>query len=105
MKKVQTEAINPVNRTGKMIRKYREENQITQAELAKGIGYKYGNFVGMLEAGNSVFPLAKGKWLDYAKAIGADPTEFLIAALCDVHPEMEPYLTPLLDSAKKRKKK
>ena len=97
--------VSPVNRTGKMIRQYREKQQLTQQELAKDLGYKYGNFIGMLEGGNAVFPLAKGKWLDYAKAIEADPTEFLVAALCDVHPEMEQYLMPLLETAKKRKKK
>jgi len=91
------------NRVGKMIKAYRDSNQLTQAELAKELGYKYGNFVGMLESGNSVFPLAKGKWLEYAKAIEADPTEFLLTALCDVHPEMEPYLLPLLEKVKKKK--
>lgn len=91
------------NRVGKMIKAYRDRNQLTQAELAKELGYKYGNFVGMLESGSSVFPLAKGKWLDYAKAIEADPTEFLLTALCDVHPEMEPYLMPILEKVKKKR--
>ena len=103
VQKKRTDAINPVNRTGKMIRKYREEKDLTQADLAKMLGYKYGNFIGMLESGASVFPLAKGKWLEYAKAIEADPTEFLFAALCDVHPEMEPYLKPLLKASKKKR--
>jgi transcriptional regulator with XRE-family HTH domain len=97
--------LNPTNRTGKMIRKYREDKDLTQADLAKMLGYKYGNFIGMLESGSSVFPLSNGKWLEYAKAIEADPTEFLIAALCDVHPEMETYLLPLMELAKKAKVK
>ena len=87
-------------RTGKMISEYREKNGLTQMDLAKELGYKYGNFIGMLESGSSVFPLANGKWLEYAKVIEADPTEFLIAALCDVHPSMEPYLMPLLKKKK-----
>jgi transcriptional regulator with XRE-family HTH domain len=97
--------VNPINRTGKMIREYRERRDLTQADLGKTLGYNYGNFVGMLESGKAVFPLAKGKWLDYAKAIEADPTEFLISALSDVHPEMEPFLVPLLENYKKNKKK
>ncbi len=88
------------NRIGKMLRAYRDKTGLTQADVAKGLGYKYGNFIGMLEGGNAVFPLAKGKWLEYAKLIGAEPTEFLLVALCDVHPEMEPFLAPLLHSVR-----
>ena len=90
----------PVNRIGKMLKKYRDKTGLTQAEVAKALNYKYGNFIGMLETGNAVFPLAKGKWLEYAKMLDVDPTEFVLIALCDVHPEMEPYLTPLLEKLK-----
>ncbi|WP_419663859.1 uncharacterized protein Dvar_40880 [Desulfosarcina variabilis str. Montpellier] len=92
------------NRIGKMIRKYRDRNELTQLDFAKQIGYNYGNFIGMIESGRSVFPLAKGKWLEYAQAIEADPTEFLLYALCDVYPEMEPYLFPLIEVVKKKSK-
>jgi len=91
------------NRIGKMIKDYRERNDLTQLDFAKMIGYNYGNFIGMIESGRSVFPLAKGKWMDYAKAINADPTEFLLKALCDVYPEIESHLLPLLDMYKKKK--
>lgn len=99
------EEINePKNRVGKIIREYRERKDLTQLDLAKELGYNYGNFIGMIESGRSIFPLAKGKWLEYAKVIKMDPTEFLIYALCDVHPEMETFLMPLLGFYKKQKK-
>ena len=64
------------NRIGKMLRAYRDKTGLTQVDVAKDLGYKYGNFVGMLEGGNAVFPLAKGKWLEYAKLIGPSRPSF-----------------------------
>lgn len=91
------------NRIGKMIKQYREDNDLTQRDLAAQLGYTYGNFVGMLESGTSSFPIAGGKWLKYAQTMGKDPTEFLLLALCDVYPDMEPYLMPLLKNLKTEK--
>jgi len=98
--KVKKKLANPVNRTGKMIRRYREDNDLTQLELAQqpGLNYGYANFIGMLESGNSKFPLKH--WKAYAKAIEADESEFLVAALLDNFPDMEPCLKPLLKKKK-----
>ena len=49
----------------------------------------------MLESGRSEFPLKR--WEDFAEALGADKTEFMVAALLDLFPNMEPYLKPLFD--------
>ena len=91
-----TNPVNPVNLTGKMIKKYRDENGFTQLDLAKHprLNYKYSNFIGMLESGRSEFPLKR--WEDFAEAIEADKTEFMVAALTDIFPNMKEYLAPLL---------
>lgn len=102
MARIKANKARPADRTAKMIRRYREDNDITQLDLARHprLGYNYPNFIGMLESGKAGFPLER--WKDFAEAIEANETEFLFAALVDNFPDMEPYLKPLLKLKKKR---
>ncbi len=100
-----TEEVKGKNRIGKIIQDFRTQNDLTQQDFADLVNYRYGNFIGMIEKGKSQFPLAKGKWLDYAKALNMDPTEILLISLGDVFPEMASYLDPVLELYKKKSKK
>ena len=60
---------------GEFIRERRDELQMTQRELGTRLGLSYGNFVGMVETGQSRFPL--DRWLDWANALEEPPHRFL----------------------------
>lgn len=79
------------NKIGDLIRRQRESMGLTQADLAKQLGYGYGNFIGMLETGKAKFPLPRA--VDYAKVLGIDPPKFLKMIFKEYYPEMLPYLT------------
>lgn len=93
------------NRTtsiGKLIKDYRERRNLTQNDLGRKLGYKYGNFVGMIETGASQFPL--GKCLDYADALDIDRTLFIETAMKELYPELVPYLKFVKPAPKESKK-
>ncbi|MBN1224518.1 MAG: helix-turn-helix transcriptional regulator [Candidatus Aminicenantes bacterium] len=75
---------------GKLIKDYRERRNLTQNDLGRRLGYKYGNFIGMIETGASQFPL--GKCIEYADALGIDRTVFIETAMKDLYPELIPYI-------------
>ena len=78
------------NAIGDCIKKRREELRLTQADLGKALGYRYGNFVGYLENGKAVFPL--DKWEEYAAVLQIAKHQFLRIVLQDKFPSMLPYL-------------
>lgn len=78
------------NAIGDFIKKRREELKLTQADLGKALGYRYGNFVGYLENGKAVFPL--DKWEEYASVLKVEKHHFLEIVLQDKYPSMSPYL-------------
>lgn len=78
------------NAIGDFIKKRREELKLTQADLGKALGYRYGNFVGYLENGKAVFPL--DKWEEYATVLQVAKHQFLSIVLQDKYPSMLPYL-------------
>lgn len=79
------------NIIGDFIKKNRERLKLTQAELGKALGYRYGNFIGYLENGKAVFPL--DKWEEYAEVLQVDKHAFLEIILRDKYPSMMPYMS------------
>jgi transcriptional regulator with XRE-family HTH domain len=71
---------------GPMIKERREELGMTQNDLGRALGYKYGNFIGMLENGNALFPLER--WEDYAEALKFKKHEFLEAVMTEKYPSI-----------------
>jgi hypothetical protein len=72
------------------IRRRREELGLTQTQLGRRLGLKQGNFCGMVEKGQSPFPMER--WLDWARALEVRPEDFLPMALESVHPSVMPYI-------------
>lgn len=64
----------------------RRDLQLTQAELAKRVGYSNSNFVSMLESGKSKVPLEKAG--DIAAAIEVDPKWFVELLMRERYPEI-----------------
>jgi len=78
-------------RVKSMIRQYRQDLDWTQSELGKRLGYKYGNFIGMVETGKAEFPV--DKWELYADTLGIPKHTFLKALFEDYFRDMLPYVT------------
>jgi len=76
---------------GTCIKKRREELKMTQSELGKALGYRYGNFIGYLENGRTVFPL--DKWEEYADVLQMPKYEFLEIIFRERYPDMLKYMT------------
>lgn len=76
---------------GACIKKRREELKMTKSELGKALGYRYGNFIGYLENGRTVFPL--DKWEEYADVLQIPKHEFLEIIFREKYPDMIKYLS------------
>jgi transcriptional regulator with XRE-family HTH domain len=88
---------------GPALRERREEMGISQAQAAKALGYKYGNFIGMIETGYGRFPI--DKWKEYANYFGFPKHEFLKLVLSELYPDMIPYLDFHEPAASQKKRK
>lgn len=75
---------------GAFIKKRREELKLTQSELGKALGYRYGNFIGYLENGKAVFPIEK--WEEYAEVLQTPKHDFLKIVVQEKFPTMTEYL-------------
>ncbi len=75
---------------GEFIKKRREDLKMTQSELGKALGYRYGNFIGYLENGRAVFPLEK--WEEYAEVLQTPKHDFLKIVFQEKFPAMTAYL-------------
>jgi len=71
---------------GQLIKRKREELKMTQSELGKALGYRYGNFIGYLENGKAVFPIEK--WEEYATLLRVPKHLFLKVLLGERFPNM-----------------
>lgn len=78
------------NEFGIFMKKRREALSLTQADLAKKLGYRYGNFIGYLENGKAVFPVEK--WEEYADVLQVDKHVFLKLVIESKYPDMIPFL-------------
>ena len=74
---------------GNFILNRRQELGLTQMDVAKKLGYKHGNFIGMLEKGQSFFPV--DKWKAYARALQIKELPFLRVVLEEFYPDMLPH--------------
>lgn len=77
-------------RLSAFIREARDRQNMTRAELAKKLGYKWPNFIGMLEVGSAEFPM--DKWEDFAEALMVPKHKFLNLVLEARYPRMLDYL-------------
>jgi len=75
---------------GPFIRKRREELGMTQLQMGKALRHRYGNFVGMIEKGQSPFPMEH--WKEYADILQVPRHEFLKVVLEDLYPDTLDYL-------------
>jgi transcriptional regulator with XRE-family HTH domain len=74
---------------GNFILNRRQALDLTQLDVAKKLGYKHGNFIGMLEKGQAYFPVEK--WKAYARALQTNELQFLRIVLEECYPDMLPY--------------
>lgn len=58
-------------RIGSILKTSREENELSQRDVARKIGYANTNFISMIETGRSSPPL--GKLSQLCEAVGAEP--------------------------------
>jgi hypothetical protein len=77
-------------RLGAYIRKRRETMGLTLMQLGQRVGYKHGNFIGMMERGMR-FP--EQNWLKYAEALVIEPEDLLTMIIEELHPDFMPYVT------------
>jgi transcriptional regulator with XRE-family HTH domain len=89
---------------GALIKQRREELKMTQTELGKTLGYRYGNFIGYLENGKAVFPVEK--WEEYAEVLQVPKHAFLEILFQEKYPAMLAYIDfhPARKAADKNRK-
>ena len=75
---------------GAWLKGLREEAGLTQMELANRLGFKYYAFVSQVETGFSRVPTEKIE--AWARAVGADPTQFAQRLLAFYEPELHRVL-------------
>lgn len=85
------------------IKRRREQLGLTQAQLGDRLGYRYGNFIAMIEGENSAFPLQG--WINYADALDVPRQEFLNLVLSEIMPEAIPYITGFREPKEKERPK
>lgn len=83
---------------GPLIKENRKKLGLTQKELAAKLGYKYGNFIGMLEKGQAIFPIER--WEQFAKILEIPSQEMLKAIIEERYPRML-YVLDFHDSTEK----
>lgn len=82
-------------RISSFIKRRRDEMGFSQAYLGKLLGYRYGNYVAMIENGGAAFPFER--WRDYADALQVPRHDFLKLILEETYPEMIPYIDGFSD--------
>lgn len=74
-----------------MVKEGRLRHDLSQLELAKSLGYNYGNFIGMIEGGTAKFP--REAVLKFANALSVSPEKFIKAWITENQPDWLPYLS------------
>jgi transcriptional regulator with XRE-family HTH domain len=90
MAKSRTRPSTSKNELGRFIRARREELGLSQLQLARALGYKWSNFIGMIETGSAMFPF--DRWDDFAKELQLPKHEFLRLVLAELFPRVLPYV-------------
>ncbi len=70
--------------SGRYLAGLRQGVNLTQAGLAKAVGYDYYTFISQIENGRVQLP--EDKWLTFAKVLKVDPKEFAAKMLSFLHP-------------------
>ncbi len=83
------------SRVAIFIKTRREEMGLSQAALGKLLGYRFGNYIAMIEGTNAAFPFER--WRDYADALQTPRHEFLRLIVGETFPEMMPYIDGFSD--------
>lgn len=89
-------------RVGPFVKEKREEMKISQREFGRLLGLQYGNFVGMLERGETKFPL--DSWRQYAEVMEVDPAEFCLLCLEEIYPDIAEIIPEMAKIIKDREK-
>ena len=89
MAKSRTGPFESKNELGRLIRMRRDELGLSQLELARALGYKWGNFIGMIETSRHV-PFER--WDDFAKELQFPKHVFLRLVLTELFPKVLPYV-------------
>ena len=76
---------------GPMVKEARLKLDISQVELAKNLGYGYGNFIGMIEGGTAKFP--RENVVRFAKELNIPVHKFIKAWLKEYQSDWLPYLS------------
>jgi transcriptional regulator with XRE-family HTH domain len=90
MAKSRTGPFESKNELGRFLRMRREELGLSQLQLARALGYKWGNFIGMIETGSAMFPF--DRWDDFAKELQIPKHEFLRLVMSELFPKVLPYV-------------
>ncbi len=83
------------------IKTRREEMGLSQAALGRFLGYRFGNYIAMIEGGNAAFPFER--WRDYADALQTPRHEFLKLIIEETFPEMMPYIDGFSDPVERHR--
>lgn len=84
---------------GTLLRNQRERLGLTQVDIAARLGYRYGNFIGMVEKGTALFPIQKIK--EYADAYELDHFDLTRAVCREFFPDISRYMDELVALRKK----
>ncbi len=76
---------------GPMVKEARLKLGLSQVELARNLGYNYGNFIGMIESGTAKFP--RDGVLKFAKALNIPPVKFIKAWIKEYQADWEGYIS------------
>lgn len=76
---------------GQMIKNARLERNMSQLELAKSLGYNYGNFVGMIENNTAKFP--RDAVLKFAHQLDIPAEQFIQTWIKENQADWLPYLS------------
>jgi predicted transcriptional regulator len=92
------ESLTKIHKIGPLVRERRDELGMTQRQLGHKVGLQYGNFIGMLERGETKMPL--DSWRIYAEALEVDEAEFCLLCMEEMFPdivEMIPAMAKVIE--------
>lgn len=75
---------------GPMVKKARLARDMSQLELARALGYNYGNFIGMIENSTAKFP--RDAVLKFAYELEIPPEQFIKAWMKENQPDWLDYV-------------
>jgi transcriptional regulator with XRE-family HTH domain len=77
-------------KAGEWLRELRNEQELTQLELSKLVGYEYYSAIAQIESGSGTLP--SSKYATYARALGVEPKDFVEGLLAFYDPPLHDIL-------------